>query len=222
MFVLKKEQEHSILVVEYYGERTMSKKRKKSRCQALVVVVFMFSVFAITLSFVVRSPEIVQWDSEDQLSHRQRFFETIRSDAQTNQEKYGVFASITMAQAALESNFGSSQLSAEYGNLFGVKGTPSQSVALSTKEYINNKWVDTTAYFKRYNNWAQSISDHGYLLRYGTSWNKQQYQAVLIAKNYQEAAHGLVKSGYATDPTYAQKIIDMIEKYQLHQYDLRQ
>lgn len=199
----------------------MVKKRKKSRHQAVVVLVFILSVFGITLSFVAKSPEMVQWDVGERTQERQRFFDTIRQDAQMNQDKYGVFASVTMAQAALESDFGKSQLSAQYGNLFGVKGAPQESVALATKEYINNKWIDTTAYFKKYDNWAQSILDHGYLLRYGTSWNKHQYQAVLVAQNYQEAARGLVASGYATDPTYAQKVIEMIETYQLHQYDLR-
>lgn len=200
----------------------MSKKRKRSRYQALVVVIFILSVFGITLSFIVKSPEMIRWDASEQTQERQRFFDAIRQGAQTNQEQHGIFTSVTMAQAALESNFGKSQLSAQYGNLFGVKGSPQESVALATKEYVNNKWIDTTAYFKKYESWTQSILDHGYLLRYGTSWNKQQYQAVLVARNYTEAAHGLVKSGYATDPTYAQKIIDMIEKYQLYQYDLRQ
>ena len=57
------------------------------------------------------------------------------------------------------------------------------------------------------------------LLAQGTTWNPQQYQHVVAATNYKTAAAALQQDGYATDPTYAQKLINVIETYKLNQYD---
>ena len=62
--------------------------------------------------------------------------------------------------------------------------------------------------------------DHALLLVNGTSENPQRYQAVLQATDYKTAAYALVSGGYATDPGYAEKIIRMIETYNLNQYDV--
>ena len=53
----------------------------------------------------------------------------------------------------------------------------------------------------------------------GTAYNEQNYQAVIDATNYQEAARALQKAGYATDPDYAAKLINVIKTYQLDRYD---
>ena len=73
--------------------------------------------------------------------------------------------------------------------------------------------------FKVYKSWEDSLVKHAELIFYGTSWNAKQYQAVLEAKDYQSQARGLQSSGYATDPDYADKLIAMIEEWQLTQYD---
>lgn len=130
-----------------------------------------------------------------------------------------MLTSITMAQAALESNYGKSGLAANYFNLFGVKGTEQNGVLLPTLEFIDGKYVEIKDYFVVYQSWDQSIVEHGKLLYYGTPWNANQYRDVIIAKNYHDAALGLVTGGYATDPNYATKIIQMIETYKLYQYD---
>ncbi len=63
------------------------------------------------------------------------------------------------------------------------------------------------------------MKDHALLFVNGTSWNKNQYQDVLQATNYRDAAQALLKDGYATDPTYPDKLIQIIQKYHLSQYD---
>ena len=141
--------------------------------------------------------------------------------AQSLQGQYGVLPSISLAQAMLESDFGQSQLAATYHNLFGVKADPADpnGVNLETKEFVNNEWITIVDRFKVYSSWEESLRQHAELIRYGTSWNPQQYQAVLAGRTYREQANGLQSSGYATDPDYARKIIEMIEEWNLTQYD---
>lgn len=148
------------------------------------------------------------------------FIRTIAPYAQESQEKYGVLASLTLAQAALESNFGQSGLAAKYYNIFGIKAYGDvPTVSLETQEFENNKWITVKAPFRVYDNWKQSVEGHAYLFTKGTTWNPKQYASVLAAKNYKEAAKAVQTSGYATDPTYTEKLIEMIESYGLNQYD---
>ena len=131
-----------------------------------------------------------------------------------------VLPSISLAQAILESDWGESGLSKDYYNLYGMKaGSAEPSVQLETSEFINGQWITIMAPFRVYNSWAESVEAHAKLLTYGVDWNPKLYEPVLKAKNYKEAAHALQKAGYATDPTYAQKSITVIETYHLSQYD---
>ena len=63
---------------------------------------------------------------------------------------------------------------------------------------------------------------HAELLYHGTSWNAAQYQHVLAAKDYQAAAAALTRDGYATDPAYAEKLISIIQTWQLSRFDIPQ
>lgn len=188
--------------------------------RAMVVVGVLVLVMVFLLSRVNRTHYDATVNQTKMTEQEKRvFFEELSDVAKENQQKFGVFASVTLAQAALESDFGQSQLAAKYFNLFGVKGNKSDGVLLPTKEFINNKWIDMNDYFVVYPNWEASVRAHGELLAYGTSWNALQYQKVVTALTYQQAAQGLVTGGYATDPGYAQKVIQMIEQYDLDQYD---
>lgn len=155
------------------------------------------------------------------MEQRQGFISMVAPIAQRLQRQYGVLASISMAQAALESDFGQSQLGSEYNNLYGVKteGTDPEGVDLPTLEYIDDEWIEIVDRFKVYPSWEASMESHAVLINEGTSWDPTFYQAVLDGDNYQEQAQGLQDSGYATDPTYADKLISMIENYNLDQYD---
>ncbi|MDR0899249.1 MAG: glucosaminidase domain-containing protein [Lactobacillaceae bacterium] len=146
----------------------------------------------------------------------------ISSAVQTDQANTKVLASLTLAQAALESDWGRSQLAAKWNNYFGVKTSTDDEdkfVLLPTKEYLDGKWVTIKDKFAVYKTPLESIEAHSKLFLEGTTWNKDQYVDVINAKNYKDAAIGLVKDGYATDPQYAEKIISVIEKYHFNIYD---
>ena len=164
-------------------------------------------------------------DQEDQgiISHQDQvaFLKEIAPVAQSLQREYGILASISMAQAALESNYGLSQLSAEYNNLFGVKTEldDPEGVNLPTLEFIDGEMIEMEDRFKVYPSWAESMRAHAELLYYGTTWDPNYYQDVRQGRDYKSQAHGLQDSGYATDPDYAEKIIEMIENWELNKYD---
>ncbi|MCT6859130.1 MAG: glucosaminidase domain-containing protein, partial [Apilactobacillus sp.] len=136
------------------------------------------------------------------------------------QRRYNILVSISLAQAILESNWGTSQLSSQYNNLYGVKATGNvPSVNLSTQEFVNGEFITITGRFRVYDSWSESVESHALLLVNGTDWNHNQYKDVLDSDNYVAAAKGLQADGYATDPTYTSKIIEIIKKYKLYQYD---
>lgn len=158
---------------------------------------------------------------EQEAGTHEKFIEQLAPTATQLDHEYNVPASISLAQAILESNWGTSQLSSKYNNLFGVKADFWQPrVKLETKEYENGNWVTVSAYFRVYRSWKASLVDHAKLMVRGTSWNNQQYEKVVQAGNYREAAYALQEAGYATDPSYAEKLIEIIETYHLNQYDV--
>lgn len=156
---------------------------------------------------------------EKQRNSKRAFIKAIAPEAQAMQRQYKVKASITMAQAILESNWGTSGLATQYHNLFGIKGEGPDSKELTTKEYTNGKWVVIRGRFKVYDSWSDSIKDHTQLMMNGTQYKKDNYQNVVDAKTYEEAAKALQKDNYATDPDYANKLINVIKTYNLDKYD---
>ncbi|ERL64200.1 glycoside hydrolase family 73 protein [Schleiferilactobacillus shenzhenensis] len=155
-----------------------------------------------------------------EVRRKEAFIKKVAPTAQSLYSQYKVFPSITIAQAILESDWGESSLSADYNNLFGVKGTdPNNTKELTTQEYVNGEWQTIKARFRVYASFAQSITDHAALFTRGTTWNAKQYQHVLAAQDYKTQAKALQSDGYATDPDYASKLIDIIETYNLTKYD---
>ncbi|WP_171031855.1 glycoside hydrolase family 73 protein [Lentilactobacillus parabuchneri] len=158
--------------------------------------------------------------NEIAVEHR-KFINKLAPQAQRLQGQYNILPSITLAQAILESDWGTSKLASKYYNLFGVKAQDgsTNSVYLNTQEFVNGRYVTVKARFQVYQNWNESLADHAKLLAYGTKWNSQQYKDVVSATNYLQAADGLQQDGYATDPTYTRKLISLIRQYKLYQYD---
>lgn len=195
------------------------KSHKKGRNLGLAVL----AILVIFMGVYVGHHFYVRYQQEQIIKKEQNskrlFIQAIAPEAQAMQKQYHVYASITMAQAILESDWGSSKLAADYHNLFGIKGEGANSKVLSTKEYTNGKWVVIKGRFRVYDSWADSIKDHTRLMIKGTAYNQQNYQEVINATDYQTAAKALQKAGYATDPDYAQKLINVIKTYNLDQYD---
>ncbi len=129
-------------------------------------------------------------------------------------QRYGIPASITLAQGLLESGAGKSKLAREGNNHFGIKvGTswdgPYMIVA---DDRPDDK-------FRVYTSPSESYEDHSLFLR-----NGRRYASLFELKStdYKGWARGLKQAGYATNPVYAQSLINLIERYNLHTYDHKQ
>lgn len=132
-------------------------------------------------------------------------------------QKYGILPSVVIAQAILESGWGVKKIG---NNIFGIKATGDWNGKTQTKvtrEYRNGRWVSETAVFRDYDSISDSIEDYAKLI--GTS---SRYEAVRNAKDYKEAANALQQAGYATDPEYAKKLINIIEQNNLDKFDTGQ
>lgn len=145
----------------------------------------------------------------------QQFFERIRDDVILNMKESGILASLTAAQAYIESGAGSSGLTQKANNLFGMKGSYNgQSVYMNTKEYVNGKYITVKAQFRKYPDWAASIKDHSDLFL-----RLARYANLRGEKNYKKACVLVQQDGYATSPTYSQTLIKTIEQYDLFTWD---
>ncbi|HGF8157614.1 TPA: glycoside hydrolase family 73 protein [Enterococcus faecium] len=196
-------------------------KRKNIRWPAVIAGVAVI-LLAFVFSLKNLSSPFTDNQQENEAQSHQQFIERLVPHAQELQDGYGVLPSIILGQAILESNWGKSTLASKYNNLFGIKAYGDQKkVNLETKEFVNEEWITIQGDFKVYDSWEQSMDDHTQLFVQGVDWNPALYEKVITATNYQEAAQALQDAGYATDPGYAQKIIQVIETYQLNQYDRR-
>ncbi|GAT91152.1 glycoside hydrolase family 73 protein [Apilactobacillus kunkeei] len=145
------------------------------------------------------------------------FISTISPIAQSIANSNNLYASTMVAQAALESGYGTSYLTQIANNLFGIKSFDGTGVKLKTSEY-NSKGqaYSTYAYFKSYNSVVDSLQGYATFLtvnsRYANVFKSQ-------AKDGIEAATNIQKDGYATDPSYATKLINLIKTYNLTALD---
>ena len=128
----------------------------------------------------------------------------------------GFFSSVLIAQAALESNWGRSALSAKYNNYFGIKAGKSwkgKSVNLKTGEVFNGKNVTINSNFRVYDNLVASIRDRNRLLR------TARYATVEPATTPRAQAEAIKASGYCTATNYVESIMETIAANNLTQYD---
>lgn len=148
-------------------------------------------------------------------SEIKNFLEKIKSPVQEDMRKTKILASLSAAQAILESGWGLSGLTKKSNNLFGIKGSYNGAyVTCRTKEWINGEYVNVNANFKKYPSWAESISDHSALFL-----RLPRYSNLIGEKDYKTACKNVAADGYATSPTYAQSLINLIEQYKLYEWD---
>lgn len=124
----------------------------------------------------------------------------------------GIPASITLAQGLLESGAGKSRLATEGNNHFGIKCHNWTGKKMYYDDDRKNEC------FRKYPSADDSFRDHSDFLRY-----KDRYKFLfdLDPTDYRGWAYGLKKAGYATDPSYPQKLIKLIEDYRLYEYDTK-
>lgn len=190
----------------------------------MVFLVFLFILLGIVFFLWVSSYSDQYQEQaayEAMMEARQGFINELVPTAQRLQREYGILTSVSLAQAALESNFGNSELSRDYNNLYGVKTETDDpdGVDFATLEFIDNEWIEIQDRFKVYPSWEASMESHAQLIYYGTSWDPNYYSQVLEGQDYRQQSQGLQKAGYATDPSYSDKLIELIEFYQLNEFD---
>lgn len=148
--------------------------------------------------------------AQNRLKPYEDYIDTYADIARKQQEKYGIPASITLAQGLLESGAGKSELALASNNHFGIK--------------CHNNWKgETVTYFddgrnscfRKYDNVSESYTDHSLFLVNGARY---RFLFELEVTDYTGWARGLQKAGYATDRQYADKLIRVIETYDLNQY----
>jgi flagellum-specific peptidoglycan hydrolase FlgJ/LysM repeat protein len=151
---------------------------------------------------------------------QREFILSIAPGARESQRRTGVPASVTLAQAILESDWGRSKLTREANNLFGIKALRSPGTAgvynIETWEVINGADVTVMAAFKAYKSLSDSIVDHG-------RWfheNSRYHRALQVRDDPRAFARAINEAGYATDPAYSAKLIALMERHGLFAYDL--
>lgn len=144
------------------------------------------------------------------LTTTQHYINRYANIAKTEMRKYNIPASITLAQGILESGSGKGRLSKEANNHFGIKCHGWQGA----KIYHDDDRLQEC--FRKYKKAEQSFEDHSKFLT-----GRKRYANLFKLKqnDYKSWAKGLRSAGYATDKKYPQKLISLIERYQLYKYD---
>ncbi|CAN7568414.1 flagellar assembly peptidoglycan hydrolase FlgJ [Variovorax paradoxus] len=143
------------------------------------------------------------------------FVQRMGGSAQVASEASGVPAPLILAQAALESGWGKREIRADDGtqsfNLFGIKadrGWKGPVVETTTTEYVDGEPQRVRAKFRAYASYDEAFTDYARFIT-----RNPRYAGVLAADSPAEAAHGLQKAGYATDPQYGQKLVRIMQKF---------
>lgn len=138
------------------------------------------------------------------------YIKTYKDIAIEEMHRSGIPASITLAQGMLESEYGNSMLATEGKNHFGIKCHD----WTGKKMYKDDDAKDEC--FRKYNSVHESFKDHTAFLQ-----TKGRYSFLFeyASTDYKNWAHGLKKAGYATNPSYPQLLIKLIEENELYAYD---
>ena len=157
---------------------------------------------------------------------QEAFIRKAAPGARRSFREFGVPASITIAQAALESAWGASDLSRQANNYFGIKAQRSGShvafgsiatgvVNMPTREDTAHGTITITAPFRKYTSMADSFRDHGNFLRE----NSRYKRCFDFKHDPNQFARELQKAGYATDRLYADKLIATMRANNLVRFD---
>ncbi len=156
-------------------------------------------------------PKIEQQIPTENLSPVERYIYNFAGIAQEEMRLYGIPASITLAQGILESGSGKGPLTQKSNNHFGIKCNGWQG------EKVYHDDDELQECFRKYKDPKYSFRDHSLFL-----YERSRYAFLFDfdRDDYKSWARGLKKAGYATDPAYPRKLISLIERYDLHRYDL--
>lgn len=165
--------------------------------------------------------ESVQSASRGAPSHVQEFVSRMRNAARHAANETGIHEKLILSQAALESGWGKREIRGEDGstsyNLFGIKATSSwkgKVVNIMTTEYIDGEPRKMMQPFRAYNSYAESFADYARLIS-----TADRYSDVVTAPTAEEAARRIQSAGYATDPSYADKLISIMGYFKADQVE---
>ena len=147
---------------------------------------------------------------------KREFINSIKEGALNGYAQYSILPSMTIAQAILESGWGSSQLAERAKNLFGIKAFSNwrgERITLKAAEWYNDQKQIINADFRAYGSFNESIEDHSKLL------SNARYKSARECSEYREACRKIYECGYATDPVYSEKLIKIIEENRLYEFD---
>jgi flagellum-specific peptidoglycan hydrolase FlgJ len=150
---------------------------------------------------------------------QEQFIASIADAAVDSADQTGVPASVTIAQAILESYWGSSRLAQDANNYFGIKAQPqggtAGTVSFDVWEVIGGRNVLELQAFRAYKRVADSFMDHGLFF----VQNGRYASAMAVKDDPRQFAVEINRAGYATDPSYASKLIGLMDRYNLYRYD---
>src|SRR3954462_9229586 len=143
------------------------------------------------------------------------FFAMAVGPAQASQRQTGVPASVTLAQAILESGWGDGHMGDAW-NFFGIKAQASEPfVVMHTREIVNGKDVFIDAKFRRFASMEECFCAHGEFLR-----DNPRYAPAFKTTDCESFARAVHAAGYATDPRYGDLLVQLIHQNNLGQYDV--
>ncbi|HFA49637.1 MAG TPA: hypothetical protein ENJ95_11555 [Bacteroidetes bacterium] len=148
---------------------------------------------------------------KEKLANCRKYVKRYAKTAIVEMEKYGIPASITLAQGLLESGAGDSRLAKESNNHFGIK-CRRKCRGCTCRNYSDDDVYDM---FRVFDSAWESFREHSLLLQI----DRYRKLKKLGKKDYKGWAAGLKKAGYATDKNYHKKLIRIIEVLDLHQFD---
>ncbi|MDD2979130.1 MAG: glucosaminidase domain-containing protein [Hespellia sp.] len=165
-------------------------------------------------------------------SDESKFVEKVGKMATADMRKSGILASITTAQAILESGYGSTELAKNANNIFGMKtslsgntwsGSTWDGKSIYKKETKEQK-EDGTAYtitadFRKYGSIEDSLGDHSAYLLGAKNGSKLRYEGLKGCLDYKRAAQLIKDGGYATDVSYVSKLCNIIERWNLEKFN---
>ncbi|MBQ5895796.1 MAG: glucosaminidase domain-containing protein [Bacteroidaceae bacterium] len=163
-------------------------------------------VLTIIILFIANGPIAAQ-----SLNESEAYLQKFHPAAVEQMKKYGIPASITLAQGLLESGRGTSKLATRGNNHFGIKADDRWQ-GDTIHSFDNGRWC----IFRRYKDAAKSYEDHSKFL---CDNSRYDFLFELEITDYKGWAKGLKDAYYAEDREYDKKLIGIIERYELHQYD---
>ena len=151
-----------------------------------------------------------------------------------DQKKSGILASVSLAQFILESGYGKSELAQNANNIFGMKCSlsgntwsgsswdgKSKYTKKTQEQHTDGSYETITADFCKYPCIEDSIADHSAYLLGAMNGKKLRYEGLKGCTDYKKAIQIIKDGGYATSPTYVEKLCSIIEKWKLMQYDAK-